>query len=94
VGVLLVVFDAGRWYAVLPCPRPDTIAKMHAKKEESAKLDKRAQQLAATLSDPLRAEIMDLLKHGRRIGAMKRYSAASGEDLTMASRVLELLAPR
>ena len=53
--VLLVVYVAGRWHEVLPCPQPDTIAKMHAAKEESAKQDERAQQLAAKLSDPLRA---------------------------------------
>ena len=92
--VLLVVYDAGRWHEVLPCPRPDTIARMRAAKEESAKQDERAQQLAAKLSDPLRAELVDLLRKGQRIDAMKRYAAASGEDLAMAKRVVELLAPR
>jgi len=92
--VLLVVYDAGSWREVLPCPRPDTIAKMRAAKEESAKQDERAQQLAAKLSDPLRVELMDLLRKGRRVDAMKRYAAASGEDLAMAKRVVELLAPR
>jgi hypothetical protein len=92
--VLLVVYDAGRWYEVLPCPGPDTIAKMRVHKEESAKQDRKAQQLAANLSDPLRAELMDLLKKGQRVSAMKRYAAASGEDLTMANRVVDLLAPR
>jgi len=92
--VLLVVYHAGQWHEVLPCPGPDTIAKMRVHKEESAKQDRRAQQLAANLSDPLRAELMDLLRNGQRVDAMKRYAAASGEDLTMANRVVELLAPR
>jgi len=92
--VVFVVYDAGRWHQVLPCPGPDTIAKMRVHKEESAKQDRRAQQLAANLSDPLRAELMDLLRNGQRVDAMKRYAAASGEDLTMANRVVELLAPR
>jgi len=92
--VLFVVYDAGRWQQVLPCPGPDTIAKMRVHKEESAKQDRRAQQLAANLPDPLRVELMDLLRKGQRVDAMKRYAAASGEDLTMAVRVVELLAPR
>ncbi|PYV07901.1 MAG: hypothetical protein DMG07_27275 [Acidobacteria bacterium] len=80
--VVFVVYDAGRWQQVLPCPGPDTIAKMRVHKEESAKQDRRAQQLAANLSDPLRAELMDLLRNGQRVDAMKRYAAASGGTMT------------
>jgi len=45
----------------------------------------------AQLREPLLSELEGLLKEGRRVDAIRRYSAASGEDLTMARRVVEVL---
>jgi hypothetical protein len=55
--------------------------------------EQRAQSLAAQLADPLRAEIVALAKRGQRVEAIKRYATASGEDLAIAKRVVELLVP-
>jgi len=89
--VFSIVHDAGRWYEVLPCPRPDTIANMQSRKDEVAKRDQRAQMLAAQLADPVRAELVRLAKDGRRTEAIQRYASTSGEDLAMARRVVELV---
>ena len=54
-------------------------------------VDARAKALVAQLRESLRSELKGLLHEGRRVEAMRRYSAASGEDLTMARRVVDLL---
>ena len=52
---------------------------------------KRAKDLAAALQEPLRGEISALVKAGEKIDAIKHYQAASGEDLTIAKSVVEVL---
>jgi hypothetical protein len=92
--VLLMVYDARRWSEVLPCPRPATIARMKAAQEEAAKEEQRLESLAANVTEPLRAELIELMKKGRRVDAIRRYAVVSGEDLATARRVVELLMPR
>ena len=92
--VLLIVYDAKRWHEVLPCPRPETIAKIKAAEEEAAKEERRIQSLAVNVAEPLRAELIELMKKGRRVDAIRRYAVVSGEDLATARRVVELLMPK
>ena len=92
--VLLIVYDSKRWSELLPCPRPETIAKMKAAREEAAKEEQRLQSLAANVAEPLRAELIELMKKGRRVDAIRRYAVVSGEDLATARRVVELLMPK
>ena len=90
----MIVYDAKRWSEVLPCPRPETIAKMKAAEEQAAKEEQRLQSLAAQVAEPLRAELIELMKKGRRVDAIRRYAVVSGEDLATARRVVELLMPK
>lgn len=92
--ILQAVYMGSRWYEASPCPRPETIPMMQAAKEDRAKQAQRAQSLAGQLADPLRAEIIALAKKGQRIDAIKKYAAASGEDLSTAKQVVDLLVPR
>ena len=48
-------------------------------------------ELAAALPESLREEIAALVKAGKTGDAVKRYQAASGEDLTTAKGVVEAL---
>lgn len=81
----------GAWLAVLPCPTAEGLAAFRVAKRTADERQARAKALVAQLPEPLRSELKGLLKEGRRVEAMKRYSAASGEDLTMANRVVDLL---
>ena len=65
---------------------------MKQAKIKSAADVRRAGVLAAELKDPLRSEIMALIKEGRLMSATKRYSEATNVDLTMAYRVVDVLA--
>jgi len=68
-------------------------ATFRAAKKKGAAQDARVKALAAALADPLRAEILALVKAGKKIDAVKHYQAASGEDLTTAKSVVEALDP-
>ena len=86
-----IVSNGGAWLQVLPCPTAEGLAAFRSARQATAAQEARAHTLTAGLAAPLRAEIMALLKDGRRIDAMRRYAAASGEDLAMARRVIDLL---
>jgi hypothetical protein len=92
--VLFIVRDSARWYEVLPCPGPDDVAGIRAIEAKRAERERNIESLVARLADPLRAEITALARQGRRIDAIKRYRDATGEDLTTAKDVVDLLAPR
>ena len=81
----------GVWLEVLPCPTAEGLAAFRVAKRTADERQARAKALVAQLREPLLSELKGLLKEGRRVDAMRRYSAASGEDLTMARRVVDLL---
>lgn len=92
--VLLIARDGASWREVLPCPRPDAIAGIRAVEAERAQQERRIQSLIAKLADPLRSEIIALARKGQRIDAIKKYRDATGEDLSTAKSVVDLLVPR
>lgn len=92
--ILLIARDGAGWREVLPCPRPDAIAGIRVVEAERAQQERRVRSLVAKLADPLRAEIIALARQGRRIDAIKKYRAATGEDLSTAKSVVDLLVPR
>jgi hypothetical protein len=83
--------DAGVWYEVLPCPNGKALIDMRqAKLRDEAEWAK-ARKLAASLRNPLRGEVLALLKQDRPVSAAKRYSVDAHVDLTLASRVIDVL---
>jgi hypothetical protein len=79
------------WYQVVPCPTAEGLAAFRSTKQANAVQDAKAQSLAQGLAAPLRAELVGLLKQGKRIDAMRRFSAETGEDITTARRVVDVL---
>jgi len=79
------------WYQVVPCPTAEGLVAFRSAKQASAAQETKAQSLAQGLAAPLRAELLGLLKEGKRIDAMRRFSAETGEDITTARRVIDVL---
>src|SRR5262249_10073790 len=86
-----VVAERGAWLEVLPCPTPATLAKYRAAKTTASTQEQRARELGPNLKDPLRAELRQLLRDGRKVSAILRYNQEAGEDLSVSRRVIELL---
>lgn len=92
--ILSIARDGAEWREVLPCPRPEAIAGIRAVEAERAQQEQRVRSLIVKLVDPLRAEIIALARKGQRIDAIKKYREATGEDLSTAKSVVDLLVPR
>jgi hypothetical protein len=90
--VLLIVKDGPRWYEVLACPGPEAVAGARRSTIESQRQENQAQKIAAQPDSPWRADILALIKAGRRVDAIQRVAAATGEELAIARLVVDLLA--
>jgi hypothetical protein len=83
--------DHGVWYEVLPCPNAKALDDMKKGQAKNAVEMAKARELAVSMQNPLRAEILALVKEDRRITAAKRYSDATHVDLSLAMRVVDAL---
>lgn len=89
--VAFAALDNGTWFELLPCPSGKALEEMRqAQRKDEAEWAK-ARQLAASLKDPLRAEVLAFIKQDRPVSAAKRYAEATHADLTLASRVVDVL---
>ena len=86
-----VAQDNGSWFEVISCPVPEVLQTMRASAiRESAEVA-RAETLLSSMRDPLRSELTALLNQGKKVSAITRYREVSGEELSVAKRVIELL---
>lgn len=89
--IALVAYAEGGWREVLPCIKPEKAAELQAAREARRKQDERVKSLAANMPPALRANISRLVAEGRKIDAIKEYQSATGEDLSTARSVVELV---
>ena len=87
-----LVKEGGRWVEVVPCAKPETVVAIRAARAETARRAERAKALAASTWPALRERVLALYRSGSRIDAYKMYARESGEDLTIAREVVDLLA--
>jgi hypothetical protein len=83
--------DNGVWYEVLPCPSSKALNEMRQAQAKDEAEWAKARQLAASVREPLRAELLAFLKQDRPVTAAKRYADATHVDLTLATRVVDVL---
>lgn len=82
------------WYTLIPCPKPGAQEWAKRQSEAGARQQARADSLVNTLKDPLRAELLDLLKQGKKVSAVFRYMEVTHADNTTAVMVVEALQKR
>ena len=91
--LLSIAKKGSSWFEVLPCPSPEDMKRMLAMEAEKKAWDQRVHQLFSNLADPLRSEIEDLAGRGQRLDAVRKYQEATGEDLAVASAVIDEFGP-
>lgn len=89
--LMSVIKQDDQYFEVIPCPTSEGIKKFREAKIEKQKREKRVKALLSELKDPLLSEIKDLLNQGKKIQAIKRYRNETGESLSIAKEVIELL---
>jgi hypothetical protein len=90
--LVLLATERDRWAEVVPCAKVETVAAIRATRQARAKEAERIRALAARTAPELRDAVVALYRAGRSGDAYQAYVRASGEDLTTAKAVVELLA--
>ncbi|MGP0070818.1 MAG: hypothetical protein ACLPWF_02645 [Bryobacteraceae bacterium] len=91
---VMVIFLAqlnGGWYEVFPCPNEKGMAYFRQTLVDYAEAQKKAAQIAASLKDPLRNELNDLLRQEQYTQVIQKIRDATGADTGTAIRVMDLL---
>ena len=76
---------------MLPCPTAKALDDMKQGQAKSAAEMAKPRELAASMEDPLRAEILALVKEDRRLSAAKRYADATHVEFSLARGVIDAL---
>ena len=86
--------ESGAWFEVEPCPNQKGVAFIHDMVEQGNPQKMRAAQLAADLKEPLRGDLLVMLKQHRLTDAAKKYQEATGlDDLSVPAMVVNILDP-
>lgn len=90
--VIYLVQENGRWFADQPCASEQTLKQFRndapARKEREA----RYKSLAVGIQEPLRSQLIALLRNHETAQATDRYKEASGQDYKTAMYVIDQLA--
>jgi hypothetical protein len=76
---------------VVPCAKPEMQPRIRVTLEAKARQAERVKGLVAAMPAPLREKVLAEIRDGRRVSAAKTYAQESGEDLTTATELVELL---
>jgi hypothetical protein len=90
-GVLLfwLIHDSTGWSEVFPCATPETLKSFKAQLPEIKAHEEKTKALVAGLKEPLRAELIALLKQGKSSTAATRYAESTGADHETGMFVVE-----
>jgi hypothetical protein len=90
--VAFAVAEEGTWYEVLPCPTAKTAAEFRAVRQRAAADSATARKLAKSLAEPVRGELLAMVKEGQSLSAVRRYAEVTGVEFAMAKQVVHVLA--
>jgi hypothetical protein len=91
-AVLFIVDTRSGWYALIPCPKPGAEAWVEGQLSTRSRQQARADSLASTLADPLRSELLELLRARKKVSAVFRYIDVAHVDTSTAYLVVGALA--
>jgi hypothetical protein len=91
IMVLFLAQSNGAWYEVGECPNEKGMAYFRQTLVDYAEAEKKAAQLAASLKDPLRSELRELLRQEQYGPVIQKIKDATGVDTGMAMRVMNVL---
>ena len=91
--IVQTVRDAGRWYVTAFCPKPGTRAQIDAARAAAPRVAaaqaQRVQALITGMPPALKQQVLDLVKQGQKIAAIRHYEREAGVDLTTAKDVVD-----
>lgn len=89
--IVYLVKENGRWTDDFPCMSEESLKKFHDDAAENERLTAHYKALATGIKEPLRSELVDLLRKHETGTAIDRYHAASGQDMKTSMYVINAL---
>ena len=90
--VVYLVQENGRWLADQPCPSEQTLKKFRDEAPARKEREAHYKSLAAAIQEPLRSQLIALLREHKTGEAIDRYKGATGQDVQTAMFVINQLA--
>jgi hypothetical protein len=90
--ILLMVRENGRLYYDAPCASDEALKRFHDEAPARAKFNAQNKALAAAIQEPLRSQLLALLRAHKTAAATDRYKEASGQDMKTSMFVIDALA--
>ncbi len=90
--ILLLVRENGRVYNVVPCATELALKQFRDNAPAVARFNAEHKALAAAIQEPLRSQLMALLRQHKTGEATDRYRKASGQDMKTSMFVIDVLA--
>ena len=90
--IVYLVPDNGYWRADQPCATDETLKKFRDEAPARQAREARNQSLADAIQEPLRSQLIELLRAHKTGEAIDRYKDASGQDTQTAMFVINQLA--
>jgi hypothetical protein len=85
--VLYLIRENGRWVADQLCPTAEMVKEFH----DSDAAREHYKAVAQSIEDPLRSELIDLLRKHETGSAIDRYHQATGQDMKTSMLVVDAL---
>ncbi len=89
--IVYLVKENGRWTEDFPCASEASLKKFQHEAPENAKLTAHYKALADGIKEPLRSELLKMLRAHETGRATDRYHAASGRDMRTSMQVINAL---
>jgi hypothetical protein len=89
--VVYLVQENGRWRADQPCPTEQTVKRFRDEAPARKEREAHYRLLVGTIQEPLRSQLIALLRDHKTGEAIDRYKAASGQDTQTAMLVINQL---
>jgi hypothetical protein len=90
--VIYLVQENGRWLADQPCATEQTLKQFRDEAPARNEREAHYKSLAGAIQEPLRSQLIELLREHKTGEAVNRYKEASGQDEQTAMLVINQIA--
>jgi hypothetical protein len=90
--VIYLVREKGRWFDDYPCASDQTLKQYRDDAPARAERAARFKAIADGIKEPLRSQLIALLRENKTVDAITRYKESSGQDYGTSMYVIDVLA--
>lgn len=89
--IVYLIQEDGHWFADQPCASEQTLKQFRDEAPARKALEAHYKSLVEAIQEPLRAQLISLIREHKTAEAVDHYKAASGQDIQTAMLVIHQL---